>query len=184
MILAILVWLKIIQLLQNWLQPHSKVTPLLPPANVVCEGYVFTGVCLSTGGVLSQHALQVVSQHALQQVSGGGCYPSMPCSRSPEGGVSRPTLKGEVEGGDTPPPDGYFCGRYAFLFLMRTGFLGSSQSCRSVDADAWCKRALKPLKLLYQLHHRPRNLHFFYHQIDQSSLHHSNRHGPITLDTI
>ena len=33
------------------------------------------------GGVLSQHALQVVSQHALQQVSGGGgvlgCYPSM-----------------------------------------------------------------------------------------------------------
>ena len=24
---------------------------LLPPANVVCEGYVFTGVCLSTGGV-------------------------------------------------------------------------------------------------------------------------------------
>ena len=29
-----------------------------------CEGYVFTGVCLSTGGV-------VVSQHALQQVCGG-----------------------------------------------------------------------------------------------------------------
>ena len=25
-------------------------TKLLPPANVVCEGYVFTGVCLSTGG--------------------------------------------------------------------------------------------------------------------------------------
>ena len=23
---------------------------LLPPANVVCEGYVFTSVCLSTGG--------------------------------------------------------------------------------------------------------------------------------------
>ena len=23
----------------------------LPPANEVCEGYVFTGVCLSTGGV-------------------------------------------------------------------------------------------------------------------------------------
>ena len=22
----------------------------LPPANEVCEGYVFTGVCLSTGG--------------------------------------------------------------------------------------------------------------------------------------
>ena len=26
-------------------------TKLLPPANEVCEGYVFTGVCLSTGGV-------------------------------------------------------------------------------------------------------------------------------------
>ena len=25
-------------------------TPLLPPANEVCEGYVFTGVCLSTVG--------------------------------------------------------------------------------------------------------------------------------------
>ena len=23
---------------------------LLPPTNIVCEGYVFTGVCLSTGG--------------------------------------------------------------------------------------------------------------------------------------
>ena len=30
----------------------------LPPANVVCEGYVFTGVCLSTrgGGSASVHA--------------------------------------------------------------------------------------------------------------------------------
>ena len=44
---------------------------------------MFTGVCLSTVGVLSQYALQVVSQHALQQVSGG---------------VSKPTPKGEVEG--------------------------------------------------------------------------------------
>ena len=24
---------------------------LLPPANEVCKGYVFTGVCLSTGGL-------------------------------------------------------------------------------------------------------------------------------------
>ena len=165
------------------MQPHSKVTPLLPPANVVCEGYVFTGVCLSTGGGCypSMHCRWYRSMPCSR--SRGGCYPSMPCSRSPEGGVSRPTLKAKVEGGDTPP-DGYCCGRYAFLFLMRTGFLGSSQSCRSVDADAWYKWALKPLKLLYQLHHLPRNLHFFYHQIDQSSLHHSNRHGPITLDTI
>ena len=65
---------------------------------------LFTG-----GGVVSQHALQVVSQHALQQVSGGR-YPSMPCRCPgphpggkfrgiwPDGGVCRPTPKGEVEG--------------------------------------------------------------------------------------
>ena len=28
----------------------QRRTDLLPPANKVCEGYVFTGVCLSTGG--------------------------------------------------------------------------------------------------------------------------------------
>ena len=28
----------------------TLLLPLLPPANKVCEGYVFTGVCLSTGG--------------------------------------------------------------------------------------------------------------------------------------
>ena len=45
-----------------------------PPANEVCEGYVFTRVWLSTvGGVVSQHSLQVVFQHA--------------CSRSPGGGI-------------------------------------------------------------------------------------------------
>ena len=27
------------------------MVPLLPPANEVCEGNVFTGVCLSTGGL-------------------------------------------------------------------------------------------------------------------------------------
>ena len=45
------------------------------------------------------------------------------------------------------------------LFSMRTELQASSQSCRSVDADAWCKRALndvmepvsfgRPLALLY-----------------------------------
>ena len=30
--------------------------PLLPPANEVCEGYVFTGVCLSTGVSAPLHA--------------------------------------------------------------------------------------------------------------------------------
>ena len=78
--------------------PHCS----LPPANVVCEGYVFTRVC-----------------HSVHK--GGGCYPSMhcrwytstPCSRS-RGvisqhalQVSRPTPSGEVEGdlgGGSPGP--------------------------------------------------------------------------------
>ena len=49
---------------------------LLPPAKKLGQGYIFTGVCHSVnrGGVLSQHALQVVSQHALQQVSGGSAH--------------------------------------------------------------------------------------------------------------
>ena len=70
-----------------------------------CEGYVFAGVCLSTGGVgipaclaaglggdvLSQHVLQVVSQHALQQDSRG----SAPGGGSllPGGWVWRPPLR-------------------------------------------------------------------------------------------
>ena len=58
------------------------------------------------GGVLSQHALQVVSQHELQQVSRGGAIPACIAGGTPaclaaglQGkGVSRPTPKGEVEG--------------------------------------------------------------------------------------
>ena len=55
-----------------------------------CEGYAFTGVCLSRGGreVVSQHALQVVSQHALQQVSSGGAW----SGGSALGGVSAPRV--------------------------------------------------------------------------------------------
>ena len=30
----------------------NNVMSYLPPANEVCEGYVFTGVCLFTGGYL------------------------------------------------------------------------------------------------------------------------------------
>ena len=39
----------------------------LPPAMKLGQGYIFTGVCDSVHGGVSQHALQVVSQHALQQ---------------------------------------------------------------------------------------------------------------------
>ena len=40
--------------------------------------------------------------------------------------------------------DARYCShRVTPLFSMRTGSLASSQSCCSIDADAWCKRALK-----------------------------------------
>ena len=39
---------------------HANTPTILddqtPPANEVCEGYVFTGVCLSTGGCLPPQA--------------------------------------------------------------------------------------------------------------------------------
>ena len=76
---------------------------------------MFTGVCLSTGGMLSQYALQVVSQHALQQVSrltpkgkvGGGCGPGPQPRGKLRGTWFRPTAKGEVEGiWSRPTPKG------------------------------------------------------------------------------
>ena len=58
---------------------------------------IFSKACVKNsvhGGVVSQHALQVVFQHALQQVYWGGWqwYPNMRCI------FSRPTPRGEVEG--------------------------------------------------------------------------------------
>ena len=61
---------------------HEKCIYLLPPANKVCEGYVFTRVCHSI-----PQGRQYPSMHCRW-------YPSMPC----HGGVSRPTPRGEVEG--------------------------------------------------------------------------------------
>ena len=54
-------FLDYVQLLQNIVinavfsaaLPYLLKFLFLPPANEVCEGYVFTGVCLSTGGVCS-----------------------------------------------------------------------------------------------------------------------------------
>ena len=63
---------------------HTKVTnvppELLPPANKVCEGYVFTGVCLSTGGhacfrggVRASGGVCMVGGHAWLQGGMRGC---------------------------------------------------------------------------------------------------------------
>ena len=48
-----------------------SINHLLPPANKVCEGYVFIGVCLSTGGVSASGP--------------GGCLPPPPQADTPLG---------------------------------------------------------------------------------------------------
>ena len=83
-----------------------------------------SGILSRGGGVLSQHALQVVSQHALQQVSKRGVVSqhALQVSRPPprgevEGdlarGVSRPTPGGVCSGGGVPAPGGLLWGRSA-----------------------------------------------------------------------
>ena len=71
-----------------------------------CEGYVFTGVCLSMGGAIPAciaGGIPACLAAGLQEGVGG--YPSMPCrfpGPHPRGkfrGIrSRPTAMGEVEG--------------------------------------------------------------------------------------
>ena len=51
-----------------------------------------------------------------------------------------------------PPPPWSMSRQYAsywnaFLFSLRTELLASSQSYRSIDVDAWCKRALNAVEL-------------------------------------
>ena len=92
------------------LSDGSHISRFLPPANKVCEGYVFRCICQSfcSQSSCSQHALQAVSQHALQvsrpTPRGGGSRGVWPggspglhpwgVSRPTPGGVSRPTPRG------------------------------------------------------------------------------------------
>ena len=71
----------------------ANTTTYLPPANVVCEGYVFTGVCLSTGGCLPQCML--------------GCHTppkQTPLSRHPSPEGRHPSPEGRHPREQTPPP--------------------------------------------------------------------------------
>ena len=47
----------------------TSLSVYLPPANEVCEGYIFTGVCLSTGGACTARGACVVGMC----VAGGAC---------------------------------------------------------------------------------------------------------------
>ena len=59
---------------QNAQFGQLNVIPSLPPTNEVCEGYVFTGVCLSTGGSLSRGSVWGGSLSG-GSLSGGGLCP-------------------------------------------------------------------------------------------------------------
>ena len=99
---------------------------LLPLSNEVCEGYVFTRVCLLStgggGGVVSPHALQVVSQHALQ--------------------ISRPTPKGRLMGLARRGLQAHTRGSLGPLQAHTLGGRGVSQACTEADppptADSYC----------------------------------------------
>ena len=102
----------------------------LPPANVVCEGYVFTGVCLSTRGVSRPTPKGEVEGDQ----AGGGSLGPHPRGKLrgiwPRGVSRRPHTRGGVcsagaclRGCVEPPRDGYCCGWYvsywnAFLFWL------------------------------------------------------------------
>ena len=63
---------------------------LLPPANVVCEGYVFTGVCLSTAGGGVLHPRGVLHREGFSIPGGGVLHPGGGGSPSRGGGVLHP----------------------------------------------------------------------------------------------
>ena len=111
----------------------------LPPANEVCEGYVFTRVCHSVHsgeGEVEGSSWGEVSRPTLRGRLKGlawGVSRPTPGGRLRGlvgGGVSRPTPRGVSRGGlqahtwgcvsqhalrqiPPPPADGYCCGRYA-----------------------------------------------------------------------
>ena len=127
---------------------HS-LTLLVTVSNEVAKVmFLHLSVILFTGGVLSQHALQVVSQHALQQrgllLGGGGACSWGEGVPAPGGVCTAGCLLlgacsqwGLLLGGlHTPSPeaDGYCCGRYAptgmhsCYVCVRCGTLNSNQS--------------------------------------------------------
>ena len=88
-----------------------------------CEGYVFTGVCLSTGGVTVGCLVRGVP-------GPGGCLVGGSASAG-WGGGWYPTCTEA----DPPGRDGYCCGRYAsywnaFLFLLLFLHLCSCFLCK------------------------------------------------------
>ena len=113
------------------------ICQLLPPANEVCEGYVFTPACqsfCSRGGVsrpTHRERLRGLARGVskptptprgrLGGLAGGSSGPHPAGSRPTPGGCPGQGTLAQVQGGGsqhalrqtTPPADGYCCGQYA-----------------------------------------------------------------------
>ena len=101
-------------------------------------------VCVCPGGVVSQHALQVLSQHALQQVSSGGAWSGGVCS----GGVSAPRVGWS---GEVPCPRGLLLGEASIPACSEAEPHGRDGYCNGWYACHW-NAFLFLSKFLYQIH--------------------------------
>ena len=80
-------------------------------ANVVCEGYVFTGVCLSTGGTPAGRPIPLQGDPPAGRPPGRRPPTGrLPRRETPLEGGNPPK---EAPPGRRPPPYGYCCERYA-----------------------------------------------------------------------
>ena len=81
---------------------------LLPPANVVCEGYVFTGVCLSMGGSPIKEGDPLAGRPPGRETPLAGRPPGGRPSWRETPLAGRPPWQGDLLEGDPPggrPPD-------------------------------------------------------------------------------
>ena len=99
----------------------------LPPANLVCEGYVFTGVCLSTGGEGGWRTPPWMENPTPPDGEPSPGWRTPPWMENPPDGEPPTPPRWRPPRMETPldgePPPLSMCGRYAsywnaFLFLL------------------------------------------------------------------
>ena len=139
MTLAILFSLKTMESLQNGLKPYSGVTPLFSikmhssrMRTICCSGCL--GGCLPRGKGVS------VQREGEGGVCLGGVCLGCVCQ---EGGVCPEGVVPPCEPNDWQDKCKNITSPQLHLqMVMRTVLLASSQSCPTVDSDAWCKWTL------------------------------------------
>ena len=149
--LVILFSLKTMELLENGLQSHSGANPLFSTRMHSSRMHTAHSSSRLLGGSASLHA----GLHTFSPpLPGPGDPPQVWAWRPPS---QTPQLPPWVWAWRPPPPVDrildtrfwkYYLAPTSFWAVMRTVPLVSSQSCRSLDSDAWCKRALILVRLL------------------------------------